>query len=504
MDKERIIIAGGGIGGLATAMGLAQKGFKSIVLEKASQFGEIGAGIQLGPNAFHAFDYLGVGDQARDMAVYIDSLRLMDAMSGDEITRIPLDDLFRKRFKNPYAVVHRGDLHGVFLKACRESELIELRNSSAVESYEQDGNSATAILADGTKIVGQALIGADGLWSKIRQQMLGDGAPRVSGHSTYRSVIPVEDMPEDLRWNAATLWAGPKCHIVHYPLSGWKFFNLVVTYHNDAAEPVAGKSVSHDEVRRGFQHVSPVAKQIIDRGRAFNPWRLKETTMISLRSTVNLSAFLAAGLVITGTMAAQADGVVNVYSYRQAKLIQPMLDAFTAKTGIKTNVLFAKKGLGQRIKSEGANSPADLLLTVDIGRLDAAKSLGITQAVSSDVINGNIPANFRDEEGHWFGLTLRARIVYASRERVKQQAITYEELADPKWKGKLCTRSGQHVYSIGLFASMIAALGEEKAETWLRGVKANLARKPTGNDRAQVKAIFAGECDIALDRKSVV
>jgi len=220
--------------------------------------------------------------------------------------------------------------------------------------------------------------------------------------------------------------------------------------------------------------------------------------MISLRSTVNLSAFLAAGLVITGTMAAQADGVVNVYSYRQAKLIQPMLDAFTAKTGIKTNVLFAKKGLGQRIKSEGANSPADLLLTVDIGRLDAAKSLGITQAVSSDVINGNIPANFRDEEGHWFGLTLRARIVYASRERVKQQAITYEELADPKWKGKLCTRSGQHVYSIGLFASMIAALGEEKAETWLRGVKANLARKPTGNDRAQVKAIFAGECDIAL------
>ena len=281
MDKERIIIAGGGIGGLATAMGLAQKGFKSIVLEKASQFGEIGAGIQLGPNAFHAFDYLGVGDQARDMAVYIDSLRLMDAMSGDEITRIPLDDLFRKRFKNPYAVVHRGDLHGVFLKACRESELIELRNSSAVESYEQDGNSATAILADGTKIVGQALIGADGLWSKIRQQMLGDGAPRVSGHSTYRSVIPVEDMPEDLRWNAATLWAGPKCHIVHYPLSGWKFFNLVVTYHNDAAEPVAGKSVSHDEVRRGFQHVSPVAKQIIDRGRDWKLWVLCDRDPVS-------------------------------------------------------------------------------------------------------------------------------------------------------------------------------------------------------------------------------
>lgn len=220
--------------------------------------------------------------------------------------------------------------------------------------------------------------------------------------------------------------------------------------------------------------------------------------MNSPRISMSLRAAIAAGLVFTATQAAQADGTVNVYSYRHAKLIQPMLDAFTAKTGIKTNVLFAKKGLGQRIKSEGANSPADLLLTVDIGRLDAAKSLGITQAVSNDVINGNIPASFRDEEGHWFGLTMRARIVYASRERVKQQAITYEELADPKWKGKVCTRSGQHVYSIGLFASMIAALGEEKAETWMRGVKANLARKPTGNDRAQVKAIYAGECDVAL------
>lgn len=274
MSDDRIVIAGGGIGGLATAIGLASKGIASIVLEKAPQLGEIGAGIQLGPNAFHAFDYLGVGDAARQMAVYIDNLRLMDALSGEEITRIPLDARFRERFRNPYAVVHRGDLHGVFLRACEAHPLVELRVNSGVTGYRQDGTGAEAVLADGSTVRGRALIGADGLWSAIRQQLVGDGAPRVSGHTTYRSVIPVEEMPEDLRWNAATLWAGPKCHIVHYPLSGWKLFNLVVTYHNDAPEPVAGKPVSHDEVRKGFEHVSPVARQIIEKGKDWKLWVL--------------------------------------------------------------------------------------------------------------------------------------------------------------------------------------------------------------------------------------
>lgn len=206
----------------------------------------------------------------------------------------------------------------------------------------------------------------------------------------------------------------------------------------------------------------------------------------------------AVGATILTPVAAFADGEVNIYSYRQADLIKPLTDAFTAETGIKTNVLFAKKGLDQRIKSEGANSPADVLLTVDIGRLDAAKALGITQPVKSDVMAANIPSQYRDAEGHWFGLTTRARIIYASKERVAQDSITYEELADPKWKGKVCTRSGQHVYSIGLVASVIAHAGEEAAEKWLAGVRDNLARKPTGNDRAQVKAIYAGECDIAI------
>ncbi len=269
-----ILIAGGGIGGLATAIGLAQKGYRSLVLEKAPQLGEIGAGIQLGPNAFHVFDQLGIGDAARKMAVYIDALVLMDAISAEQIARIPLDEPFRQRFRNPYAVVHRGDLHGVFLRACNENPLVDLRTSSEVLGYQQDGSSVSAQLADGTTVKGSALIGADGLWSKVRAQLAGDGKPRVTGHTTYRSVIPTEDMPEDLRWNAATLWAGPKCHIVHYPLSGWKVFNLVVTYHNDAPEPVAGKPVSHDEVRAGFTHVHPMARKIIDHGKDWKMWVL--------------------------------------------------------------------------------------------------------------------------------------------------------------------------------------------------------------------------------------
>jgi salicylate hydroxylase len=269
-----ILIAGGGIGGLAAALGLARKGFAVQVLEKAAQLGEVGAGIQLGPNAFHAFDWLGVGDTARAMAIYVDSLRLMDALTAEEICHIDLGDEFRARFRNPYAVIHRGELHGVFLKACREHPLVALRTSAEVLGYEQEADHVVALLPGGERLRGAALIGADGLWSNVRRQLVGDGPPRVSGHTTYRSVIPTERMPEALRWNAATLWAGPKCHIVHYPLSGWKAFNLVVTYHNDAPEPVAGKPVEQEEVFAGFHHVHPMAQQIIRHGRDWRLWVL--------------------------------------------------------------------------------------------------------------------------------------------------------------------------------------------------------------------------------------
>jgi len=191
-------------------------------------------------------------------------------------------------------------------------------------------------------------------------------------------------------------------------------------------------------------------------------------------------------------------GEVNIYSYRQPYLIDPLLQEFTEETGIKTNVIFAEKGLIERIQAEGRNSPADLLLTVDIGNLTQATDAGIAQPIESKAVIDAIPPTYRAENNEWIGLTRRARVVYASKERVGQKAITYEELADPKWRGKICVRSGQHVYNVALIASMIAQHGEAWTEEWLRGVKANLARKPAGNDRLQVKGVYAGECDLAI------
>ncbi|WP_412776420.1 Fe(3+) ABC transporter substrate-binding protein [Thalassospira lucentensis] len=204
------------------------------------------------------------------------------------------------------------------------------------------------------------------------------------------------------------------------------------------------------------------------------------------------------GAAAFGAVAASAQEV-NVYSLRQAFLVEPLFEKFTEQSGVKVNVIFAEKGLVERIKQEGANSPADILMTVDISRIQQAVDSGVTEAVSNDTLAANIPAHLRDPEGHWFALTQRGRAIYASKDRVAEGEITsYEDLADPKWEGRICTRSGTHVYNVALFASMIAVHGEEKAKTWLEGLKSNLARKPQGNDRAQVKAIKEGECDLAI------
>ncbi len=202
-------------------------------------------------------------------------------------------------------------------------------------------------------------------------------------------------------------------------------------------------------------------------------------------------------LLISALVATAAD--VNVYSYRQPFLIKPLFDAFTKQTGIKVNTVYAKKGLVERLKNEGANSPADLIFTVDIGRLTDAFDAGVTQAVDSPTLNANVPTQYRSADGHWYGLTTRARVIVASKERVKEGEITtYEELSDPKWQGRICTRSGKHAYSVALTAAMIAHHGEAKAKDWLTGLKANLARKPQGNDRAQAKAIKEAQCDLAV------
>jgi len=204
-------------------------------------------------------------------------------------------------------------------------------------------------------------------------------------------------------------------------------------------------------------------------------------------------------LALCGTAVPALAEEVNIYSHRQPELLQPLMDAFTAETGIVTNVAFVDKGMAERLVAEGDRSPADLILTVDIARLMQVVDAGVTQPVQSDVLEANIPAALRDAGDQWFGLTARARIVYASNDRVAPgEVTTYEDLADPKWKGRICTRSGTNDYNVALLAAMIAHDGPDAAKTWAEGLKANLARKPDGGDRDQVKAIWAGECDIAI------
>jgi len=204
-------------------------------------------------------------------------------------------------------------------------------------------------------------------------------------------------------------------------------------------------------------------------------------------------------LTLTFFTSSALSNEVNVYSYRQPFLIQPIFDAFTKESGIDVNVVFAKKGLSERLVREGNNSPADLVFTVDIGRLIDVVNKELVQGVDSNILTKNIPSQYRDPEGKWFGLTTRTRSIYVSKERANLTEIqNYEDLSNPEWKGRICTRSGKHPYNLALIASMIAHHGEEKATDWLKGVKANLARKPQGNDRAQVKAIKEGVCDISL------
>ena len=203
--------------------------------------------------------------------------------------------------------------------------------------------------------------------------------------------------------------------------------------------------------------------------------------------------------LLTATATPALAEEVNIYSYRQPELLAPLTDAFTAETGIDVNVAHMQQGMVERLAAEGRRSPADLVFTVDIARLYAIVEAGLTQSTQSETLSANVPAAFHDPDGHWWGLTTRARIVYASKDRVADDEVTtYEDLANPKWEGRICTRSGTHPYNVALVAAYLHHHGAEDTKTWLEGVKANLARKPQGNDRAQVKAIWAGECDIAI------
>jgi 3-hydroxybenzoate 6-monooxygenase len=275
-NAKPVVIAGGGIGGLACALGLATKGFKVVVLEQAHAFGEIGAGIQLAPNAWSALDALGVGELVKKEAVFIERLLLMDGISGERVIDIPLDQRFRARYGNPYAVTHRADIHQALLDGCKaKPQLIDLRTDSRVDGFDIETSGVSVRLAGGARIAAAALVGADGWHSAVREQIVGDGEPPVSGHLCYRAVLSVDDMPKDLRWPAATLWAGPNTHIVHYPLRGWKLFNLVATVVREQAGSGHNEEAPPEEVLPLFAKNCDKPLSILRVPKSFKRWMLR-------------------------------------------------------------------------------------------------------------------------------------------------------------------------------------------------------------------------------------
>jgi salicylate hydroxylase len=268
-----VIVCGGGIGGLAAALALVRRGLSVVVLEQAAEIGEIGAGMQLGPNAFHAFDALGVGPQARSRAVYTDCLVMHDAVDESLVGRVETGEAFRRRFGNPYAVIHRADVHTALLEGVQASGLVALHTTTRVERIEQDAaaGTVTAIDQTGRRWTGCALIGADGGKSVVRAQHVND-PPRVTGHVVYRAVVDRAAFPEGLRWNAASLWAGPRCHLVHYPLRGGEQYNIVVTFHSRQPEQWGVSDGSRDEVESYFQGICPKARQLIALPRSWKRW----------------------------------------------------------------------------------------------------------------------------------------------------------------------------------------------------------------------------------------
>lgn len=269
-----ILIAGGGIGGFATALALSQRGFRVHLLEQASEFTEIGAGIQLGPNVFEMFDILGISEQMKARAAFPENLVMMDGISGEEVGKIPLQGEFLARFRHPYALIHRADAHDVLVRACREQPLITMSTGEKVVAFEDHGDSVTVRTASGKEIGGVALIGADGVWSSIRNQVIGDGAPRVSGHIAYRAVLPIDQVPEHLRPNNMTLWAGEKTHLVHYPLRGGKLFNLVAVFHSNRYEEGWDTFGDPEELRLRFQNATGTVLTMLEKIESWRMWVL--------------------------------------------------------------------------------------------------------------------------------------------------------------------------------------------------------------------------------------
>lgn len=268
---QPILINGGGIGGLATALALARRGRSSEVFEQADEFKEVGAGLQVGPNAFGVFKILGVTEEVKKLATLPESFTLTDAITSEQIVQLPLGESFQKRFGFPYGLMHRADLHQVLLQACRDSGLVNLRTNSKCTAFEDHGDGVSVTLADGTTRRGQALVGADGLWSIVRQSIVGDGAPRLAGHICYRAIVPIDALPPEMRLNAMNLWVGPKMHMVLWPMRQGAFSNVTVVFHSDRFEEGWDTYGDPDELRERIAGLHPRVRDFVN---SVQDWRM--------------------------------------------------------------------------------------------------------------------------------------------------------------------------------------------------------------------------------------
>jgi len=378
-----VLVAGGGIGGLAAALALVRRGFDVKVLEQAPEIGEIGAGIQLGPNAFSAFDALGVGERARARAVYIDSLVMHDALDETLVGCIPTGQAFRARFGNPYAVIHRVDVHLSLFEGAQATGRVGFLTSTRVERIEQDDAGVTVYDQRGQAHRGIALIGADGVKSVVRQQYVGDPA-RVTGHVVYRAVVDRKDFPADLQWNAASLWAGPHCHLVHYPLRGGEQYNVVVTFHSREAEEWGVREGSKAEVQSYFQGICPKARQLIDLPRSWKRWATADRDPI--------------GQWTYGRVTLLGDAAHPTTQYMAQGACMAMEDAVTLGEALRVTAGGHGHDWAQALdlyqRSRVARTARIVLSSREMGRIYHAK--GVERLVRNSLWQGRTPERYYD------------------------------------------------------------------------------------------------------------
>ena len=376
---DPVLVAGGGIGGLAAALALVRRGYRVRVFEQAPEIGEIGAGIQLGPNAFHAFDALGVGERARARAVFTDFMVMHDAVDGSQVGRILTDEAFRERFGNPYAVIHRVDVHTALLEGAVATGRVDFQTSTRIERIEQDEHGVTVIDQHGRRSRGQALIGADGVKSVVRAQYVNDPA-RVTGHVVYRAVVDKADFPEALRWNAASLWAGPKCHLVHYPLRGGDQYNVVVTFHSRRQEEWGVTDGSKEEVQSYFQGIVPVARQLIDLPKSWRRWATADRDPI--------------GTWCFGRAALLGDAAHPTTQYMAQGACMALEDAVTLGEALRVHAGDWGAAFDLYQRSRVARTARIVLSAREMGRLYHAE--GVERLVRNELWKGRSQARFQD------------------------------------------------------------------------------------------------------------